>query len=63
MIVSKKFRATCKGCKERFTLHEYKGLEGGKYSDHYCKDPNDREKLYDLPNNVEMYSNLKEAKL
>lgn len=63
MIVSKKFRATCKGCGERFDLFEYEGLEGRKYRSHFCKEYSDRNKLYELPNHVQMFRNLKEVKL
>lgn len=36
MIVANTQKTTCKRCNEVITLYEYKGLEGGWYSDHRC---------------------------
>lgn len=37
MVIKQQWEVTCRGCKKKFTLYEYEGLEGGRYGDHHCK--------------------------
>lgn len=56
MLISKYFSAICKGCKHPIKLYEYKGLEGGLYSSHHCKE------MFNVPDEEQVYKNLKEIK-
>lgn len=60
MIVSKTFEAVCRGCKNKITLREYEGLEGGIYGDHHC--PEILEAMLNHTSRWKLYDKFKEIK-
>jgi phosphoribosyl 1,2-cyclic phosphodiesterase len=38
MVINKAFTGICRGCGNKIDIYEYKGLEGGRYSSHHCKE-------------------------